>query len=271
MTIPSHPTLPREQALGLSDKSRQVQVMFDRIAPRYDLLNRLLSMRQDVRWRKALIRALPAAEAFREMDGGKVGPLALADVACGTGDVMITCAKYRQDYGHILGYDISLGMIEHGRQRAECRAVAEQRSRRDSSFRFDFAPASAEQLPLPDASVHALSIAFGLRNVDRRETALREFYRVCKPGGKVLILEFFEADSGLMAKTFDVYFKKILPVIGGLLSDRSAYEYLPKSVASMPSASDFRDMLLSAGFGKVQEKKWLAGATRLFIAEKPLG
>ena len=235
--------------LSLSEKSKQVQEMFDRIAPRYDLLNRLLSARQDVRWRNQLVAQLPLVQ--------NAGKGVLYDVACGTGDVLFQVERRRPDYGVFKGFDISGSMLECAAQRASAQ-----------NKNFQFVQSSAEQIPAEAQSADAVSISFGLRNVDVRTNALNEFYRVLKPGGRLLVLEFFEAESTLFAKCFDFYFKHVLPRIGGLISDRAAYEYLPRSVATMPSGAEFKQMLLVTGFAEVTETRWLAGATRLFIARK---
>ena len=246
--------------LVLSEKSRAVQAMFDKISPRYDFLNRLLSARQDVRWRNALINALPVKS--------RAGEGVLFDVACGTGDVMISALRRRADYGSFQGFDISQGMMDAGAERADLRACVEGRLKRAQTCDLGFTLASAENLPVPSASADALSIAFGFRNVDDRAKAIREFYRVLKPGGRLLLLEFFPAENGLLASAFDFYFKRILPLVGGLVSDRASYEYLPRSVSSMPNGVTFAAQLVEAGFLPHQETKWLAGATRLFVAEK---
>lgn len=247
--------------LVLSEKSRAVQAMFDKISPRYDFLNRLLSARQDVRWRKALIQALP--EKTRAGEG------VLYDVACGTGDVMIMAMQRRADYGSFQGFDISQGMMDAGSERSDLRACVEARLKKSQTCDVGFTLASAEHLPVAESSADALSIAFGFRNVDDRGKALREFYRVLKPGGRLLLLEFFPAESGLLAFVFDFYFKRILPFVGGLVSDRASYEYLPRSVSTMPSGNTFALQLVEAGFLPPQETKWLSGGTRLFVAEKP--
>lgn len=253
----------RGPSLDLSEKSQQVQKMFDAIAPRYDLLNRLLSARQDVRWRKAMVARLPAPA-----DGGGV----LYDVACGTGDVMLEVGSARADYERITGFDISAEMIAHGRERKAFAQIAERRAcsagGKARPLIFDFKQASAESLPVEDASADALTISFGLRNVDDRMAALREFHRALRPGGMLCVLEFFPSESTAFAKIFDFYFKSVLPRVGGLISDRAAYEYLPRSVATMPSGDAFKRILEDAGFSEVSETRWLAGATRLFVARK---
>lgn len=154
--------------MRLSEKSQRVQTMFDKIAHRYDLLNRLLSARQDVRWRKALAKSLPLQTDRQGI---------LYDVACGTGDVMLTVAKQRADYAQLRGFDISFEMLRKGESRPDLGKWV-----RKSNLRCAFTQASAEALPADTASAHAVSIAFGLRNVDNREQALREMFRVLKPG-----------------------------------------------------------------------------------------
>jgi demethylmenaquinone methyltransferase/2-methoxy-6-polyprenyl-1,4-benzoquinol methylase len=243
------------EILGLSEKSQRVQLMFDKIADRYDLLNRLLSARQDVRWRKALARSLPIQPDRQGV---------LYDVACGTGDVMLTVAKNRTDYAQLRGFDISFEMLRKGESRPDLGKWV-----RKANLRCTFTQASAEALPADAESAHGVSIAFGLRNVDNREQALREMFRVLKPGGRVLVLEFFQPHSTLFAKVFDFYFQNVLPKVGGMISDRDAYQYLPASVGSMPSAESFAQMLREVGFINVKQQMWLSGATRLFVADKP--
>jgi demethylmenaquinone methyltransferase/2-methoxy-6-polyprenyl-1,4-benzoquinol methylase len=241
--------------LRLSEKSERVQVMFDRIAERYDLLNRLLSARQDVRWRKALVAKLPIQTDRQGI---------LFDIACGTGDVMLEVARRRQDYAELRGYDISFEMLKRGEGRPDIGKWVRKRN-----LRCSFTQASAEAIPADANSAHAVTIAFGLRNVDNREQALKDMFRVLKPGGRLLVLEFFQPHSTIFAKAFDFYFKNVLPKVGGLLSDRDAYQYLPASVGSMPSAEAFAQTLQDIGFINVSQQMWLSGATRLFVADKP--
>ncbi|KAB8032052.1 bifunctional demethylmenaquinone methyltransferase/2-methoxy-6-polyprenyl-1,4-benzoquinol methylase UbiE [Fluviispira multicolorata] len=238
----------QNQEMILSEKSLEVQKMFDKISGKYDFLNRLLSAGQDIRWRNYMIKKLPKIQ-------NKTGTL--YDVACGTGDVLFSTATKRNDYQNLTGFDISNGMLEQAKERGK------------SKFsHIYFQQASAENIPAQDASADAVTISFGFRNVDKREKALQEFHRILKNGGTLFILEFFPAKNNIMAKLFDFYFKKILPKIGGIFSDKSAYEYLPKSVSSMPSGNEFIKTLSEIGFIEIEQKCWLAGATRLFKAVK---
>nr|BFD32686.1 bifunctional demethylmenaquinone methyltransferase/2-methoxy-6-polyprenyl-1,4-benzoquinol methylase UbiE [Pigmentibacter ruber] len=234
--------------LVLSEKSVKIQKMFDKISNKYDFLNRLLSAGQDTKWRNKMICSFPKCHSG-----------ILYDVACGTGDVVFQAIDKRKDFKTFYGFDISAGMLEQ----------AKIRSRKNNiNSHINFIQASAESLPVENNSADCLTISFGFRNVDNREIALNEFNRVLKTSGTLFILEFFPADNNLFAKLFDFYFKKILPKIGGIFSDRSAYEYLPNSVSTMPSAENFRKMLTDAGFESIEQTKWLGGATRLFKATK---
>ncbi len=232
----------------LSAKSTQIQVMFDKISNRYDLLNRLLSAGQDTRWRNKMITSMPKVKNKNGI---------LYDIACGTGDVLFNAKSKRNDYTEFIGFDISEGMLSQARKRANKKYPDIQ-----------FIQASAEEIPAQNESADCLSISFGFRNVDNREVALREFHRVLKNDGTLFILEFFQAENTILAKLFDLYFKKILPKIGGTLSDKAAYEYLPQSVSTMPTGSQFKKILTDIGFVEVEQTLWLGGATRLFKAVK---
>ncbi len=240
---------PQDQLI-LSEKSIQVQKMFDKISNKYDFLNRLLSAGQDIRWRNKMITSFPKNLTHSGI---------LYDVACGTGDVLFHTLNKRKDFKEFYGFDISIGMLEQAKIRAR---------KSNYSQNIHFIQASAEVLPVAAESADCLTIAFGLRNVDNREIALKEFHRVLKNSGTLYVLEFFQAENTIFAKFFDFYFKKILPKIGGLFSDRSAYEYLPNSVSTMPTAKNFERMLVDLGFTSIEQTKWLGGATRLFKATK---
>lgn len=225
-----------------------VAAMFDRIAARYDLLNRLLSARQDQRWRKRLVSMVP----YRP--GGK-----LLDVATGTGDVLLAVASVRKEYDAFVGSDISSKMM----------ALAETKVKKAlPRLNVTFKQASAEALGLPDRAFECVTIAFGLRNVVHRDAALKEFYRVLAPNGVLLILEFFLPRRGLLAWGFQLYFHHILPFIGGLLSDKAAYKYLPESVGSFYEPESLRRVLYDVGFTVDETVSYLFGAARIVKARR---
>lgn len=220
-----------------------IAAMFDRISARYDFLNRLLSARQDVRWRKLLISMIPTRK------GGNY-----LDMATGTGDVLLEAAKQHPEYATFTGGDISKGMLSFADKKAAAAGINE---------RVEWKVMSAESLAFADESIDCASISFGLRNVVNKEKALGEFARVLKPGGVFLILEFFTPSHGPMARAFQFYFHKILPQIGRLFSEKEAYTYLPKSVASFYSPQELRDSLASKGLIVEKEVNFLFGACRL--------
>lgn len=257
--------------MHLTDKALAVQSMFDRIAPRYDLLNRLLSMRQDIRWRRHLCQKLPFG-AGRDQS--------VLDVACGTGDVIAEILRSRPDYSDVYGLDLSGQMLEKAGER-ECiaRVLAgpggslpvRQPVRFPSKARqpsVHLVHGTATSLPFDDSSFHAVTIAFGFRNIDDRKAALREFFRVLRPGGSLFVLEFFPVANHAFGRLFDWYFRKVLPVVGGLLSDRAAYRYLPDSVTSMPDMVTFCGHLEQAGLVFRSSRSWLFGGCRLVEALK---
>lgn len=231
------------------ESEKKVADMFDRIAPKYDFMNKVLSARQDIRWRKHLLAKLPVCPNH---DGAHL------DIATGTGDVLLASRTQRQDYRSFEGVDISANMLKQARIKAETV---------DPTLQFK--QMSAENLLFENNSFHAVSISFGLRNVVRKRRALEEMYRVLKPSGRALILEFFEPHNGLLAKGFMFYFHHILPRIGGALSDKLAYQYLPKSVESFYSGKELKAELEDIGFKRVTEKSFLFGACRLVTADRP--
>lgn len=241
--------------MQLSDKSQHIQQMFDRISGRYDFLNRLLSFRQDVRWRRRLVKMLPRPEHFLHEPS-----LCLFDVACGTGDVIFSVAKKRKEYQNLVGFDISQGMLTQ--------AELKQKAEAASSQKIQFVLSSAESLTADSESAHAVTIAFGLRNVENRMQALHEFHRVLKKGGSLFVLEFFPTSKTVFTSFFDFYFKRVLPCVASLFSDKEAYSYLPNSVGTMPTGDEFQNMLLLAGFSRIEQVCWMGGAVRLFTCLK---
>lgn len=251
-TSPSsaHAVAPRTAQVPTDEAT--IASMFDRVAPRYDMLNRLLSMRQDQRWRKALVASIPPQQSGL-----------LLDVATGTGDVLFAVAKQRPDFTRFIGADVSGAMLEFARKKEAQNAESFSENRTVSFLKM-----SAEKLDFATDSMDAVTISFGFRNVVGKLKALSEFHRVLRPGGTLHILEFFTPQNTAIAHAFDAYFHHILPKIGGLLSDKTAYTYLPQSVAGFYTPSEMRQALVISGFKIKEEKDFLFGATRLVVAEK---
>lgn len=202
--------------------------MFARISARYDLVNRLLSLGIDRRWRAAMLRA-----------AGEVKGRVAVDFCCGTGDVSLLLARHGAS---VVGVDFTPEMLD----RAERRRV---RGPADHSARVVFAVGDAVRAPLRSGSADLATIAFGIRNIDDRAAALRDFARVLKPGGLLVVLEFGRPSSRTLASAYDLYFHKVLPRIGALVSgDGEAYSYLPRSVSTWPGPAAFQQEIESAGF-----------------------
>lgn len=237
------------QSVTTPESEQQIATMFNRIAPRYDFLNRLLSMRQDERWRKIMAREVP------QIAGGK-----LLDVATGTGDVLVACAKAHPEYSLMRGGDISEKMID--------RAIPKTLPLHTPVQAIDLKVMSATNLVADASSFDVVTIAFGLRNVVDREKALSEFNRVLRRNGVLLIMDFFEPASHLIAWGFRFYFHKILPTIGGIFSDRGAYKYLPASVGGFYKPQELAARLKEHGFKVEKEISFLFGACRIFKASK---
>lgn len=214
---------------GKEDKSKkgQVEEMFDNIAPKYDFLNRLLSLRIDTLWRKRAVKLLK-----------KENPKDLLDVATGTADFAIELRKLQPN--HITGVDISEQMLAYGRVKVKKKGLDEliTLSRGDS-----------ENLPFDDNSFDAVTVAFGVRNFENIDKGLADMRRVLRPGGRLVVLEFSKPKVFPVKQIFYFYFHFILPVIGRLFSkDHRAYTYLPESVESFPEGQAFIDLLNQAGY-----------------------
>ncbi|WP_303722392.1 bifunctional demethylmenaquinone methyltransferase/2-methoxy-6-polyprenyl-1,4-benzoquinol methylase UbiE [Malonomonas rubra] len=233
----------------LSEKGRSVRQMFDDISPRYDLLNRLLSFGIDQRWRRFAVSQLSVPKNGRVLD-----------IATGTCDVALEVAEQSDPSVTIVGEDFTQGMLVHGQQKLN-------NSRHGSRIMLVNAP--CEAIPHPAASFDAITIAFGIRNVVDRQGGLNEMFRVLKPGGRAVILEFSNPRSELFRKIYYFYFQKILPTIGGLISKRSAYQYLPDSVIEFPSQEEFSVMMGKAGFQRLQYCDLTFGISTVYVGDKP--
>lgn len=213
------------------DKTAHVHAMFDRIAPRYDRLNRLISLGNDRLWRR------------RAVDSLRLSPNSLIlDVACGTGDFLRLLSDHQ-----VVGVDLSLPML----QRAKSSRVLQ---------------ADVEALPFRDHTFDALTCGFALRNFTNLDAALAEMARVAQPGAPVAFLDASRPRNPLVRLGHGVYFGKIVPRIGRLLSDEAAYAYLPESLSYLPHSDELRDRMRTAGFGEIVFRTYLFGAVTLITA-----
>ncbi len=233
----------------LSDKGRGIREMFDTIAPRYDLLNRLLSLGIDRRWRTFAVSQLQIPE------NGKV-----LDVATGTGDVALEVAARTHDSVQIVGEDFTQGMLLHGKPKIAASRFA---------HRIVLVNAPCEAMPHPAALFDGVTIAFGIRNVVDRLAGLQEMVRVLKPGGRAVILEFSNPRSRAFKALYYFYFRKILPFIGGVLSKKSAYQYLPDSVLEFPDQETFKALMAQAGFTDLRHVDLTFGIATVYVGVKP--
>lgn len=225
-----------------------VRSMFDRIAPRYDLLNRLLSAGVDVRWRRKAVDALDC-----------LGPARILDLCTGTADLLIE-ALGRDPRLRGLGADLSPQMLVRGLRKL---------ARRGMASRSALACGDGERLPLGDALFDGALVSFGIRNISDPERALREMIRVLRPGGRVVVLEF-SMPRGILGTLYRFYFGRVLPWVGGIVSgDPGAYSYLPASVAAFPSPEAFGALMERAGFGAVSWRPLTGGIAHLHRGDKP--
>ena len=226
-----------------------VREMFDSIAPRYDLLNRLLSLRQDVTWRKKMVSTMAIPENGRALD-----------VACGTGDVALEIVRQKGPRVKVTGIDFSPGMLD----------LAQKKISRDENVTISLLAGNALKLPFRNAVFDAVTIAFGIRNIQDKAAALKAFYDCLVPGGRVLILELATPRQTRLRDAYLAYFQKVLPLIGRLFSRHSfAYSYLPESVARFPASDVFMSIMAQAGFSHVVCRRLTLGISHLYVGIKP--
>jgi demethylmenaquinone methyltransferase/2-methoxy-6-polyprenyl-1,4-benzoquinol methylase len=220
--------------------------MFDRIAGRYDLVNRLMTMGVDRRWRRATIgacRITPSTDAL--------------DVCCGTGDLSFLLEK--AGARSVVGVDFSVQMLERARERSA-----------GSSSHVEFVEGDAMALPFGDDSFDVLTVGFGVRNVEKLDVAFAEFRRVLRSGGRLACLEITRPTSRASAAFHNVWFHKVVPVVGGIVSgDREAYSYLPESTRDFPQPRELADVIRAAGFPNPQWKTFGGGIVALHTATVP--
>ncbi len=229
-------------------KAAQVHEMFSSIARRYDLLNTVLSFGFDKSWRRDATKAAFAGGAARVLD-----------VATGTADLALALKKYRPE-AEIIGVDFVEAMLQIGRRKA-----------REQGLTVRLEQGDGLALPYPEGSFDALTIAYGLRNFADLDRGLAEFYRVLRPGGRVVVLEFPPPPKGLFGSLFRVYFLQVLPRLGGLVSGRkSAYTYLPDSVLKFPPPDALATRMMQAGFSGVHYQLQTFGVSALHTGDKPV-
>lgn len=236
MQEPSRPSWDTEQLPQGPEKAKAVQQMFDTIAPRYDLVNRIMTFRLDVRWRRKAIRSLNLVS----------GSLVL-DLAGGTGDLCIDLKKLGM---HPISVDLSFGMLSADRSGA-------QRMQSDIL-----------RLPVQDASVDGITCGFALRNLVDLPQFFDELARVVRPGGRIALLDVGVPTNPIIRFGNNIYFGKVVPKIGALLSDKAAYRYLPKSVAYLPTPAKMLSDLRNAGFTDATHRLLSGGLTQLMVATR---
>ncbi len=226
-----------------------IQGMFDGIARRYDLLNRLLSLRQDVYWRRKMVSVLNLKPNDRVLD-----------VACGTGDVILEILRRHRQLHPVAGVDFSFRMLR----------IAKQKIHKSHSDNMVYLiAANGLLLPFAPESFNAVTIAFGIRNIMDRQKALAAFHQCLKPGGMLAVLELTTPEHTCLKALYLLYFKRLLPKIGACFSRHlKAYSYLPESVLHFPRAREFAAMMKTAGFSNVKWRHLTLGAATLFVGHK---
>ena len=218
------------------EKARRVRDMFDAIAGRYDLVNRVMTFGMDVGWRRRAVREL-------RLPGGAL----VADLACGTGDL---CRELSRDGYRAVGFDFSLGML--------AKATTD----------VPLAQADVLRLPLADRSIDGATCGFALRNLVDLDGFFAEIARVVRAGGRISLLEASQPDGPLMRAGHAVYFRRMVPMIGGVLSDREAYAYLPKSMAYLPPVTEMVTALRDAGFTDAVRVRLSGGIAQVLVGTR---
>jgi demethylmenaquinone methyltransferase / 2-methoxy-6-polyprenyl-1,4-benzoquinol methylase len=235
------------RTVGLQDKQAMVDEVFDRVAPRYDLMNDLMSGGLHRLWKDALATAVNPPRSDRRFS--------VLDVAGGTGDVAFRIAKMGGAGTRVMVCDINEEMLAVGRERAAERRLDD---------RVSFVTGNAESLQFPDRGFDACTIAFGIRNVPRIDAALSEFYRVLKPGSRFLCLEFSTVDVPVLDAMYDFYSFNVIPALGrAVAGDADSYRYLIESIRRFPKPRAFADMIAAAGFHQVSYRLLTGGVVAL--------
>ncbi len=231
-----------------SGKREQVELMFNNISPKYDLLNKVLSLGIDKIWRKKSLNLLKSNQ-----------PKVILDVATGTADLAIEAAG-RLKPASIIGIDIAEEMLQIGREKIRAKKLDQI---------ITLQRGDSEKINFPDNTFDAVVVSFGVRNFEHLEIGLGEIYRVLKPGGNIMVLEFSKPQKAPFKQVYQFYFKNILPVIGKLVSkDTAAYTYLPDSVNAFPDGKAFCSILEKLGFGIEHYKPFTFGVCTAYVGKK---
>ena len=229
-------------------KTEQVRQMFDSIAPAYDFMNRAMTLGIDIWWRKLAVKRLK-----------RLRPSRILDVATGTGDFAIQLNESLQPQ-HITGIDLSQGMLDEA-----CRKVKEKGLEQQISFE----QGDCMALPMADGSFDAVTVAFGVRNFEHLQQGYQEMARVLKPGGMLCVLELSTPTNPLIRWFYDLYSMHIIPWVGSLKSgDKTAYRYLPQSIAAVPQGDDMLQLMRNAGLRKTLYKRLTLGVSTIYTAVK---
>ena len=224
-----------------ADKRRAVREMFDAIAPRYDLVNRVMTLRLDVAWRRRTVRALALPAGSR-----------VADLACGTGDL---CRELVRQGHWTVGFDFSMGMLQAAPPAT-------------GGSGPPLVNADVLELPVPNGALDGATCGFALRNLTSVPPLLAELARALRPGGRIGLLEVDQPSNAVLRWGHGLYFGRVVPLIGAVLSDRDAYRYLPDSVAYLPPSGELQAMVRTAGFTDVQHRRLSAGIAQLITATR---
>lgn len=218
------------------EKGREVRRLFDSISPRYDLVNRVMTFGMDLGWRRRAVASLRLP-----------GRSLVIDLACGTGDI---CRELERRGYRAIGFDFSHGMLLNARTDAP------------------LVEADIARLPLDDGAADGATCGFALRNVVSLQGLFRELARVVRPGGRIALLDASEPSNRVLRAGHGVYFNRVVPMIGGLLSNQAAYSYLPRLMAYLPPPSEMVSMLREAGFPDAERRQLTGGLTQLFVGTR---
>ncbi|MTI30939.1 bifunctional demethylmenaquinone methyltransferase/2-methoxy-6-polyprenyl-1,4-benzoquinol methylase UbiE [Xanthovirga aplysinae] len=234
----------KEEKVG---KKEQIATMFNNVSKRYDLLNHLLSMGIDIYWRKKAIRQLKVEN-----------PKMILDIATGTGDFAVEALALNPD--KVIGVDISEGMLNVGREKIKKLKLEDK---------IELQLGDSERLLFEDNTFDSVIASFGVRNFENLEKGLADMFRVLKPGGTILIVEFSKPSAFPFKQIYNFYFSNVLPIIGRIISkDNAAYTYLPESVQAFPDGDRFLDILQKVGFKTTKCKTLTFGISSIYMGKK---